>query len=312
MRTVVGVVGWMWWLAAAGLFALRWVDGGVLVVALQCGIPLVGASLGLLLMITSTARLWLLSALTAALLVPLTVLTWPWFLQPDLHEPGDDDTVVMSSNLLFGLGDIDAINKAVIRRDVDALVLLEITPEALAQVEASDIPRLLPHRSGEPRIDAGGTMVFTRQSHALVPGAPSLIYDQVVVRVQPESPQGRSWLLFGAHPVPPTQATWSEELGALRDWQRARPEQTPLVMAGDFNASTAHPPYRGLQEGLTDTRRRTAPGWVRTWPREYSVPAFVQLDHVLVRGWDVVDAGQVRVPGSDHDAVWARVATAGG
>ena len=34
---------------------------------------------------------------------------------------------------------------------------------------------------------------------------------------------------------------------------------------------------------------------------------FIQLDHVLVRGLDVVDTGVVHLPDTDHAAVWARL-----
>jgi endonuclease/exonuclease/phosphatase (EEP) superfamily protein YafD len=307
VRAVVGVVGGVWWLAAACSLALRWVDGGVLVVAVQCALPVAGASLVLLLAAALWARRWLLTVMTAALLVPMVGLAWPWWVQPELRAPSQDDTVVMTSNLLFGAGDLATVEQAVRQHEVDALVLLEVTPASLAAIEDSSLAEALPHRSGGARLDAGGTVVLTAQPHAAVSEGPDFFFDQVVVRVEPESAGGRPWLLFGAHPVPPTLPQWSAELEALGAWQRAQPRQVPLVMAGDFNASSAHPALRRLQGGLTDAQRRTAPGWVRTWPRGRLIPAFVQLDHVFVRGWDVVDAGQLGIPGSDHDAVWARL-----
>ncbi|MGB3187016.1 MAG: endonuclease/exonuclease/phosphatase family protein [Ornithinimicrobium sp.] len=307
MRRAVGVVGAIWLFSAACLLGLRWVDGGVLVVALQCGLPMVGVSLVLLLAVAAIARRWILALATAALLVPMVVLAWPWWLQPDLEPPGEGDIVVLASNLLFGNGDIGMVDQQVRGLDVDALVLLEITPQALQRVEASGIPDALPHRSGAARADAGGTMVFTAAPHESVSDAPNLLFDQVVVQVQPQGEETEPWLLFGAHPVPPTLPQWSSDLAALHEWEQAQPPSARIVMAGDFNASSGHPAFRRLTEDLTDARRRTAPGWVRTWPRESVIPAFVQLDHVLVRGTEVIDAGQVRIPGSDHDAVWARL-----
>ncbi len=304
MRRVVGVV---WLLAAACLLALRWVDGGVLVVALQCGLPLVGASLVLLLALTAIFRHWILTLATAALLAAMVALAWPWWVQPDLEPATESDMVVLASNLFYGNGDIRVLDHQVRALEVDALVLLEITPQALLQVEASGIPESLPHRSGAARPDASGTMVFTAQPHQALSDVPDLFFDQVAVQVQRESQQAERWLLFGAHPVPPTLPQWSDDLAALREWEQAQPESARVVMAGDFNASSGHPAFRRLTQNLTDSRLRTAPGWVRTWPMESLIPAFVQLDHVLVRGTEVVDAGQVRIPGSDHDAVWARL-----
>ncbi len=307
MHRAVSVVGPLWLLVAAGLLGLRWVEGGIFIIAVQCGLPLAGMSLVVLLVIAALARRWVLAATTAALLVPMAVLTWPWVVQPDLHTPGDDDTVVLTSNLLFGNGDIDAVDEAVQRLGVDALVLLEITPQALMRVEASGIPGALPYRTGEPRPDASGTMVFTADPHSSVSDSPDLFFEQVVVEVEPEAASGQAWLLFAAHSVPPTLPQWADELAALRAWQGRQSPKARIVMAGDFNASSAHPAFRRLTADLTDSHRRAASGWVRTWPRESSVPAFVQLDHVLLRGAEVVDVGQVRIPGADHDAVWARL-----
>jgi endonuclease/exonuclease/phosphatase family metal-dependent hydrolase len=41
------------------------------------------------------------------------------------------------------------------------------------------------------------------------------------------------------------------------------------------------------------------------------MPPFVQLDHVLVRGFDVVDAGTTAIGNTDHAAVWATLRTTG-
>ncbi len=307
MRKFVLIVGVMWWVAAASLLALRWVPGGVVVVALQCGLPLVGASLVLLFVLALIARLKVLSALTVLLLAPMVVLAWPWWVQADQQSPAAGDVVVMSSNMYFGAADVQELQDAVRDRGVDALVLLEVTPDALDNVEASGIPSALPYRSGRPRDGAGGTVVFTAQPHARLGTAPDLFFDQVAVEVEATGDAGKPWVLFGAHPSPPTLPDWSADLATLHEWSQQQDPNTALVMAGDFNASTAHPAFRDLEEGLTNARRVTSPGWVRTWPQAGSIPAFVDLDHVLVRGLGVVDAGQIEISGTDHSAVWARI-----
>lgn len=301
------VFGVIWWVAAAGLLALRWFRGGVVVVALQSGLPVVGASLALLLLVTALARLKALSALTIVLLAPMVALAWPWWIEPETQSPASSDVVVLASNLFFGAADVGELESAVRTTDVDALVLLEVTPQALDRVDASDIPALLPHRSGNPRDGADGTMVFTAEPHRELDTAPDLFFDQVAVEVESDGDAGEPWLLLGAHPVPPTLPEWSSDLKALGDWSNAQDPDTDLVMAGDFNGSSAHPAFRDLEEDLIDTRRATTPGWVRTWPQGSILPAFVDLDHVLVRGLGVVDAGQIEISGTDHSAVWARL-----
>jgi len=37
------------------------------------------------------------------------------------------------------------------------------------------------------------------------------------------------------------------------------------------------------------------------------IPPFIQLDHVLVHGLQVVDAGTVTIAHTDHRAIWARL-----
>ncbi|MGB3762613.1 MAG: endonuclease/exonuclease/phosphatase family protein [Ornithinimicrobium sp.] len=307
MRKVLWVVGAAWWVAAATLLALRWVPGGgVVVVALQSGLPIVGLSLVLLVLLSVLARSKGLGALTVLLLAPMLVLASPWWVKPQTQSPAKSDVVVMASNLYFGAADVGELEQAVRRREVSALVLLEVTPRALRQVEASDIPALLPHRSGQARVGADGTMIFTAQPHREL-ATPDLFFDQVAVEVTAEQEAADPWLLLGAHPVPPTLADWSSDLAALRHWSDAQDPSLDLVMAGDFNASSAHPAFRDLEQDLVDARRATDPGWVRTWPRTSVIPAFIDLDHVLVRGFGVVDAGQVEISGTDHSAVWARV-----
>ncbi|MGB6022552.1 MAG: endonuclease/exonuclease/phosphatase family protein [Ornithinimicrobium sp.] len=306
MRKVLLFVGAAWWGAAAALLALRWVPGSGVVVALQSGLPIVGLSLVLLLLLSVLVRSKSLGALTILLLAPMLALAWPWWVEPQTEPAARSDVVVMASNLYFGAADVTELEREVRRRGVSALVLLEVTPTALRQVEASDIPALLPHRSGRPRVGADGTMIFTAQPHREL-ATPDLFFDQVAVEVTAEQETEGRWLLLGAHPVPPTLADWSADLAALRDWSTAQDPDLDLVMAGDFNASSGHPAFRGLEQDLVDARRATDPGWVRTWPRTSVIPAFIDLDHVLVRGFDVVDAGQVEISGTDHSAVWARL-----
>ncbi len=298
-------LGVLWWLTAAGLLGLRWVQGGTIVVALQSGLPLVGASLVLLLLLAVAGRARILSAITVLLLAPMVWLAWPWWFDSDVKPAADTDQVVMTSNMFFGSADVATLEREVTSLDVDALVLLEITPSALAEIESSDIPTALPFRSGQPRTDAGGTMIFTADPHEELDDVPAMLFNQVAVEVEPS--EGKAWALFGAHPVPPTLPEWSSDLAALADWVDRQPADAALVMAGDFNASSAHPAFRDLESRLDDAQRLGKSGWVRTWPQESLIPPFVHLDHVMIRGFGVVETGQATVDGTDHSAVWARL-----
>lgn len=99
---------------------------------------------------------------------------------------------------------------------------------------------------------------------------------------------------------------WHADLSGLRAWRATQPDSTPVVLAGDFNSSSAMPAFRRLATGLVDAQRATGSGWVRTWPHGKPYPPFVALDHVLLRGFEVVASGTVTVPDTDHRAIWAR------
>jgi hypothetical protein len=118
-------------------------------------------------------------------------------------------------------------------------------------------------------------------------------------------PYGHGVVLRGVHAFPPVP-------GRLRQWRTSFHELTrwvhrtrgPVVLAGDFNASVDHPGMRELLAGgLRDAHEAAGAGRPPTWPHGRWVPAFVQLDHVLVRGVDVDSADETRIPGTDHDAV---------
>jgi endonuclease/exonuclease/phosphatase family metal-dependent hydrolase len=88
------------------------------------------------------------------------------------------------------------------------------------------------------------------------------------------------------------------------DAVRVDPAPAPMVLAGDMNLWG--PPLRALFPGWAQAvRGRTWPSW-SSWP-------LVQSDHILVTGPVQVLAGEVmRIGGSDHFPVRARLAVAGG
>jgi endonuclease/exonuclease/phosphatase family metal-dependent hydrolase len=86
------------------------------------------------------------------------------------------------------------------------------------------------------------------------------------------------------------------------------------IVAGDFNATRDHAPFRELLDGgLADVA--DAQGWTAwpgmTWPADRAYPPVMRLDHVLVSaGFGVRDVSVVQLPGTDHRAVVARLTTA--
>ena len=303
---------WVCVLGAVPLIGVRWVDSGIgMVAVLQSVVPVAALDVTVLLVIAVAARRWRAAVVAGVLFSVCTTLAVPWLLG-DSVAPGPDDLVVMSANLEFGRADAPALVNAVREHRVDVLVMLEITPAAVQRLRAAGLDALLPESVGRASQDAGGSIIRSRAPLTLLdPGLDRVspyAFDEPVVSIH--RPDG-DVVLRAVHSLPPSPSgatDWRSALADLTAWREQQPAGQPLVMAGDFNSSQSHPGFRQLAETMTDAHRAAGLGWVRTWPQGRRLtPPFIQLDHVLVRGLGVVDAGAVHLPGTDHAAVWARL-----
>jgi endonuclease/exonuclease/phosphatase (EEP) superfamily protein YafD len=265
-------------------FALRWVDVATREVAAgQAVVPITGAGVvgvTLLALVCGLRRLALVGAVPSAVAVGLAVASFGLTATPS--SDGAETVTLLSSNLEFGAGNADDIVKGVRDHHADVVVLVELTPQAVTRLKAAGLDQELPYVVGHPEAGTTGAAI--------------------------QRPGG-AFRVKAVHTRQPIVSArgWAQDLDRLHTWQLAQPTDQPLFMAGDFNASQSHPPFRSMIEGLTDAHRATGGGWVRTWPQGRRIPPFVQLDHVLGRGVTAVDAGVTPVRGSDHAAVWATV-----
>ena len=310
------VLLWFGVVVTVPLLGVRWVDSTVgMVAVLQSIVPMTGIVVAALVAIAAATRRWRITAAAGSLLIVGATLAVPSVLGHTV-APGRDDLVVMSANLEYGGADAQSLVTAAREHRVDVLVLLEITPAAVERLRAAGLDSLLPESVGRSSQDAGGTIIRSRIPLSLVePGlehASPRGFDQPVVSVRRPADEV---VLRAVHSLPPGPlgaADWRSGLADLQAWREQQPADQPLVMAGDFNSSQSHPGFRQVAETMTDAHRAAGQGWVRTWPQgRRLLRPFVQLDHVLVRGLDVVDAGLVHLPGTDHAAVWARLSRIG-
>lgn len=243
-----------------------------------------------------------------------------WWLSPrlvgDNPEPaaGARPFVVMTLNLYEGAADTDELLDAVRDRDVEVLVLQEITFGALRGLEAAGVDDLLPYRIGEPNGAVDGTMVFSRE-----PLGEPVRLDTGFQSWQVEVGTGDDALtLFAVHPRAPVGLggtdTWRAENAALLAAAR---EGNPDLVLGDFNATPDHAPMRTWREaGWRDSFELVNAWWSPTWPSNgitpvpgVHPPALIQIDHVLVGPRLAVTASEtVEIDGTDHRAVIATVA----
>jgi endonuclease/exonuclease/phosphatase family metal-dependent hydrolase len=209
-------------------------------------------------------------------------------------------------SLRLGLADPDAVVRLVRERDVDVLVVQELTPRIRERLCRAGIEELLPSghaipaRPGSPPAGAGG--VWTRLP---VVGCGTVAggFEQPTLCVRVGD--GPDVEVTAVHTTPPRMPTtvraWAADLAALPS-----PDPSVLrVLAGDFNATLDHAALRAvLARGYRDAGRAAGRGLAATWgPLRPGVPVLT-LDHVLVD--PRVGVGEVafaQVAGSDHRAV---------
>jgi endonuclease/exonuclease/phosphatase (EEP) superfamily protein YafD len=303
---------WACFVVCVLLVGVRWVDSTVgVVVVLQSMVPLAGILAAVLTVIAAFTRRWRLTVASAALLAVCAAMVVPSMLSHTV-PPGPEDMVVMSANLEYGGADAQTLVSAVREHQVDVLVMLEITPAEVERLSLAGLDTLLPESAGWSSQDASGTIVRSRVPLTLMDPHPGQISPEAfrdpVVSIHRST---GAVTLRAIHAGPPSlsgAADWRAGLADLQSWRERQPSGRPVVLAGDFNSSWDHPGFRGVAESMTDAHRAAGQGWVRTWPQgRRLIRPFVQLDHVLVRGLSVVDAGVVHLPNTDHAAVWARL-----
>lgn len=220
------------------------------------------------------------------------------------------DLQVMTTNLRLGRADTAAVVRLAEQNDVDVLVLEEVTPQALAGLQAAGIDDDFSYTAGRPEPESRGTMVFSRsplgRKQRLDAGYGTYVVD---VRL----PTGTVHLL-AVHPQAPK--------GSVDDWLsdqeviRARADRLlgPTMIVGDLNATMDHASLRGLvDDGFEDAATQARSGWQPTWPSAgqvglagVPVPPLVAIDHVLVRdGPRAMRTTTFEVDGTDHRALLA-------
>jgi endonuclease/exonuclease/phosphatase (EEP) superfamily protein YafD len=220
--------------------------------------------------------------------------------EPDAQGPR---ITVMAANLYLGRGDARMVVDLVRRYRVDALCLVELTPEELERLDAAGLARELPHRAGQPLPGAAGAAVLTRAPLTEVASP------HAGVNPQPAAKLPGGVIVTAVHPAPPVNGAredgWADALAALPSAEASRLR----ILAGDFNATLDHRALRGvLGRGYADAADRAGTGLHPTWPavRRRALP--ITIDHVLLDRRIRVEAVHVAaVPGSDHRAVIATV-----
>jgi endonuclease/exonuclease/phosphatase family metal-dependent hydrolase len=228
-------------------------------------------------------------------------------------ESSDDQVVIFDHNVQYRAGRAPDIAAQVVAAGADVLVLQEVWPALMAELEAD--PALAEHRyRASEALDA--TTGLALWSRWPLPdatlGRPG---GRPILRAEVDSPHGR-FTVHAVHTSAPVgtalSAAWRTELAELATYGTA----TPTVLAGDFNATADHRQFRAvLDQGWTDVHRPKGCGFDATWPEGRAVPpvSLLRLDHVLVTEHVEVLATEIGpASGSDHRSVTATIRLAQG
>lgn len=233
--------------------------------------------------------------------------------------PGDADDVpqgsarlrVMSANLLYSNTEAGRLGRQIEAADPDVLVLVELSPLTLADVQASGALKEYRYSEVHPQDGAFGAAVFSRfpLSDTAAPEVAGSMSLRTTVRVD----ERRSFVMYAVHTISPTSGDYAKRWRAQLDQlhEDVETSKLPVVLAGDFNATRDHRPLRQLlSAGVRDAHDVLGAGWTPTWnAKTVAFPPVLRIDHVLASPAFAVTGYQVGSEfGSDHKPVTADLA----
>ncbi|MFJ5102287.1 endonuclease/exonuclease/phosphatase family protein [Streptomyces sp. NPDC088554] len=233
-----------------------------------------------------------------------------WFLRPyetqaaDARATGTGTRIdVLTSNVEFGQGTLGLIE--VIRREKPDLVFVQECEFVCARLLDERIPAAdYPYRHIVRASSAEGSSIlstFPLTGTERIKGVLAMPRSQARV-------DGRAIELQLVHPLPPIPGMvqdWRDELGRIRAYAAGRGD-TPVIMAGDFNATRDHAAFRAVLDdgGLRDGALLGGAGRTPSWPSAVPRPLGAQIDHVLVsEDFAVRDARFLDLADTDHRAL---------
>ncbi|HEU5417008.1 MAG TPA: endonuclease/exonuclease/phosphatase family protein [Streptosporangiaceae bacterium] len=197
------------------------------------------------------------------------------------------------------------------RLRADVLLVQELTDDGEARLRDAGLSGLLPHELSDIYgYRYRGSAIYAR--YPLDPGLPMGPSYASQPSARLTLPSGQQVQLVCVHPHPPyppwfaaAVPRWRGELAAL-----PAPGTTPVILAGDFNATADHAQFRTLLRlGYRDAASQVGRGLTPTWgPRLGRRPDFLAFDHVLTDPRCAVLRISVHaLARSDHRALFAEL-----
>ena len=117
-------------------------------------------------------------------------------------------------------------------------------------------------------------------------------------------------IVLSTHMPPPRSAfaSWRTDITRLGPALRELPDDGPIVIGADLNASPDVREFRQLlTDGYRDGAAQAGAGLTRTHPSNVIIPPLLAVDHIITRDATVTSLRTVEVAGSDHLALAATV-----
>jgi endonuclease/exonuclease/phosphatase (EEP) superfamily protein YafD len=259
--------------------------------------------------VAAVMGVWWVTVVSIVVSAAVLVVCWlPRRRQHALPAPakGEGGVTVLAANLWCRNRRTEQAVRDLVAADADVVVISE-----LGQAAHELLVQAFEHHEVMSIGGSRGHGVYSRFPVERLEGAP---VTGPVLHLRVDGPF--SFELFGAHTPRPT--VWARphpgsarlgvcraEMYRLAEFVEARSNG---VVAGDLNLSDRQPGYRRLIAGRLDAMRTGRPG--NTFHGQWFFRLFaMRIDHLVVpAGWRVSEARPVRVTGSDHRAVCARIA----
>lgn len=287
------------------------------ILALEGMVPVLVAPAYPILAMSLWRRRWVFATSSALLVVAHLVLCLPaatvdatpsWVAQAPTFS-------IYSANVRFDNDRYDAIAISVMRSNADVVVLNEVRPAHRAALERAGAMRRYTTEVHSDSPYSFGDLIMTRlpATEPQLVGAGVMQIPEVTIAVGSAHVR-----VMAVHPRSPPTARleakgWFADYASLRVAATYAASQGPLVMAGDFNATLWHEPFRHLLDaGFTDAHDALGEGLTGSWaPLEFHGVggSLLRLDHCLYSPG--IAARSIRngeIPGSDHRPFLATLA----